>query len=83
MILQHETDQRFETVFNALESGDRKPKQGIFYDGQVFDAYVFVSDLIRSAKQSIVLVDNYMRNGRLVSTSTYILECYFKRHIDK
>lgn len=36
------------------------PKQGIFYDGQVFDAYVFVSDLIRSAKKSIILIDNYI-----------------------
>ena len=35
------------------------PKQGIFFDGQIFDAYQFVSDLIRSAKRSIVLIDNY------------------------
>lgn len=35
-------------------------KQGIFYDGQVFDAYVFVSDLIKSAKKSILLIDNYV-----------------------
>lgn len=35
------------------------PKQGIFFDGQIFDAYQFVSDLIRSAKISIVLIDNY------------------------
>ena len=36
------------------------PNQGIFYDGQVFDAYVFVSDIIKSAKKSIVLIDNYI-----------------------
>ncbi|MEZ5195774.1 MAG: RhuM family protein [Bacteroidales bacterium] len=36
------------------------PKQGIFYDGQVFDAYVFVADLIKSAKKSIILIDNYV-----------------------
>lgn len=35
------------------------PKQGIFFDGQIFDAYQFVSDLIRGAKKSIVLIDNY------------------------
>lgn len=35
------------------------PKQGIFFDGQLFDAYQFVSNLIRSAKSSIVLIDNY------------------------
>jgi hypothetical protein len=59
-MLQYDSDKKFEQLFNALESGDLKPKQGIFYDGQVFDAYVFVSDLIRSAKQSIVLIDNYV-----------------------
>ena len=36
------------------------PVEGIFYDGQIFDAYTFVSDLIRSAKKSVVLFDNYV-----------------------
>jgi hypothetical protein len=36
------------------------PKQGIFYDGQVFDAYVFVADLIKTAKKSVILIDNYV-----------------------
>ena len=36
------------------------PVEGIFFDGQIFDAYTFVSDLIRSAKKSIVLFDNYI-----------------------
>jgi len=36
------------------------PKQGIFYDGQVFDAYVFVADLIKTARKSIILIDNYV-----------------------
>lgn len=36
------------------------PQQGIFYDGQVFDAYRFVSDLVRKAKKSITLIDNYI-----------------------
>ena len=36
------------------------PVEGIFYDGQVFDAYRFVSDLIRKAMKSIVLIDNYV-----------------------
>ena len=36
------------------------PNQGIFFNGQVFDAYTFVSDLIRSAKSSIILIDNYI-----------------------
>ncbi|OFY81581.1 MAG: DNA-binding protein, partial [Bacteroidetes bacterium RIFOXYA12_FULL_38_20] len=36
------------------------PSQGIFFNGQIFDAYVFVSDLIKSAKKSIILIDNYI-----------------------
>lgn len=36
------------------------PKQGIFFDGQIFDAYQFVSGLIRKAAKSIVLIDNYI-----------------------
>ena len=36
------------------------PTQGIFYDGQVFEAYRFAADLIRSAKRSVVLIDNYI-----------------------
>lgn len=36
------------------------PKQGIFFNGQVFDAYTFVADIIRSAVSSIVLIDNYI-----------------------
>jgi hypothetical protein len=36
------------------------PKEGVFYDGQIFDAFVFVADLIRAAKKRIVLIDNYL-----------------------
>lgn len=36
------------------------PKEGVFFDGQMFDAYAFVSDLIRSAKRRIILIDNYV-----------------------
>lgn len=57
---QIETDNKFEQIFKALENKSIKPKQGIFYDGQVFDAYVFVADLIKSAKKSILLIDNYV-----------------------
>ena len=59
-IKQIETEQKFEQIFNALEDKSIKPKQGIFYNGQIFDAYVFVSDLIKSAKKSILLIDNYI-----------------------
>ncbi|MGZ8548098.1 MAG: ORF6N domain-containing protein [Sulfuricurvum sp.] len=54
------SDERFEKIFSAIEDKSIKPKQGIFYDGQVYDAYIFVSDLIKSADESIVLIDNYV-----------------------
>ena len=56
---QLETDQRIDEVFRRIEA-QTPPQQGIFFDGQVFDAYRFVSDLIKKAKQSIVLIDNYV-----------------------
>lgn len=55
-----ETDQKFEQIFNAIEERSIKPKQGIFFDGQIFDAYRFVSDLFRTAKKSIIIIDNYI-----------------------
>ena len=42
------------------------PVEGIFFNGQIFDAYVFVSDLIRSAKRRIVLIDNYIDESVLM-----------------
>lgn len=56
---QFKTDEKVDAVLNAIEDKSLKPKQGIFYDGQVYDAYLFVSNLIKSAKSSIVLIDNY------------------------
>ena len=55
-----DTDHRLDEVFNRLDDGSVRPTQGIFYDGQIFDAYTFVSDLIRSAKSRIILFDNYV-----------------------
>lgn len=57
---QLEADQKFEQIFSALERKNPDPVQGIFYDGQVFDAYQFVADLVRKADQSIILLDNYV-----------------------
>lgn len=49
-------DQKFDLLINT----HLPPVQGIFYDGQIFDAHIFVSDLIKTANQSIVLIDNYI-----------------------
>lgn len=53
------TNQRLDDVFKRLDA-HTKPQQGIFFDGQVFDAYQFVCDLIRKAEKSIILIDNYI-----------------------
>ena len=45
------------------------PVQGVFFDGQIFDAYAFASDLIQSAKKSITLIDNYVDSSVLVMLS--------------
>lgn len=45
------------------------PIEGIFYDGQIFDAYVFVSNLIRSAQKRIILIDNYIDDNVLLTLS--------------
>lgn len=66
---QIETDQKFEQVFKALESKNAIPNQGVFFDGQVFDAYELASKIIRSAKISIVLIDNYIDENTLTHLS--------------
>jgi hypothetical protein len=53
-IIEH--DQKFDMLIKS----DQIPNEGIFYDGQVFDAYKFVCQIIKSAKKSIVLIDNYV-----------------------
>ena len=56
---QFKTNEKVDAILDAIEEKSIKPTQGIFYDGQVYDAYVFVSNLIKSAKKNIVLIDNY------------------------
>ena len=51
---------RFDDLLSRLGEGSVKPIEGIFYNGQIFDAYVFASDLVKSAIKSIVLIDNYI-----------------------
>lgn len=57
---QEETDKKFEEIFRRLDDGSVTQKQGIFYDGQIFDAYVFITERVREAKKRIVLIDNYI-----------------------
>ena len=78
-ILDHKIEDRFREHDKRLDDHERKidffvrtslpPVEGIFYDGQIFDAYVFVSDLVKSARRRIVLIDNYVDESVLLLLS--------------
>jgi phage regulator Rha-like protein len=57
-----DTNHKFEAVFKALEAPEIKNKQGVFFDGQTYDAYDFVNGLIKKAKTSILVIDNYLED---------------------
>ena len=63
---QLENDQKFNQIFKAWEAGNPKIKQGVFFNGQTFDAYTFVADIVRDAKTSICLIDNYIDDSVLL-----------------
>ena len=62
---QLEHDHKFDKVFDAIEQKGITPKQGIIYEGQIYDAHAFVSKIIRSAKRSITIIDNYIDDSVL------------------
>ena len=62
-LLEH--DQKFDLLIKTHLT----PKEGIFYDGQIFDAYQFVSDIVKSATKSIILIDNYVDESVLTLLS--------------
>ena len=64
-------DENFDKLFEALEDNTLKPKQGIFYDGQIFDAYVFVNDLLKNAIEEVILIDNYVDDTVFTLFSKY------------
>lgn len=61
---QLETDQKFEKVFNYIAS-QTEVKQNIFYDGQIYDAFSFIVELIKRAKTKLILIDNYVDTNTL------------------
>ena len=65
---QLQTDSKLEQVLKALEK-DQPARQGIFFEGQLFDAHVFVSDLIKQATKSLVVIDNYVDEYTLLLLS--------------
>ncbi len=63
------TDEKIKQVFKALENRSLPPTQGVFFDGQVFDAYLFANKIIKQAEKSIVLIDNYIDESVLTLLS--------------
>lgn len=61
---QIKTEAQLDKIFTALNN-NKDIQQGIFYKGQIFDAYSFISDIIRSANNSITLIDNYIDDSVL------------------
>ena len=68
---QTETDHKLEEIFRRLDSGNVQSHQGIFYDGQIFDAYTFINDRIREATTRIILIDNYIDDSVLTILSKW------------
>ena len=65
---QIQTEHKLDKIFKALDKGD-DIKQGIFFNDQIFDAYLFSSELISKAKKSIILIDNYVDETTLIQLS--------------
>ena len=65
---QLKTDEKIDAILDKLRT-DSKPKEGIFFNGQIFDAYAFVADRIKEAKHRIVVIDNYVDDTVLVQLS--------------
>ena len=65
---QLKTDEKIDAILDKLGDND-KPKEGVFFNGQIFDAYVLIADLIRQAKIRIVVIDNYIDDSVLIQLS--------------
>ncbi|GAB6008671.1 virulence RhuM family protein [Dysgonomonas reticulitermitis] len=72
-------NQRFERLEYRMTENEKKidffvktalpPVEGVFYDGQIFDAYIFIADLIKSATKRVILIDNYLDESVLIFLS--------------
>ena len=64
-----ETTSKVDIVFENMQNAHNLPVQGIFFDGQIYDAYAFVAELVRKAARRIVLIDNYIDDTVLTMLS--------------
>lgn len=82
MTYEIKNDTKVDSILNAIEEKGVPQQQHIFYDGQIFDAYLFVRDIIKSAKKSIKLIDNYIDETTLIlftkRDAKVVMEIYTK-----
>ena len=80
------SDKKFKLLFDALEKGLLKSEHGIFYEGQIFDAYKLISNIFRGAQKSIIIIDNYLDDSVLTmlekKKKTVAVELYSKNITD-
>ncbi len=83
---QVESDKKFDELFDALESKKIPQEKGIFFNGEMFDAYSFVADTIRSANKSIILIDNYIDDTvltQLTKRNKNVTAIIYTKHFNK
>ena len=61
------TNKRIDEILDRLDNKGKEPFEGFFFEGEIFDAYVLISDLVRKAKQRLILIDNYI-DERILKT---------------
>ena len=71
---------QMSTVQSLIKNNTLETAQGIFYDGQIYDAYVFANDLLRGAKNEIILIDNYI-DDTVFTLFSKVPTIYFFNHI--
>ncbi len=64
---QSDTDKKIEEVLTRLDDKEAEPIEGFFFEGQIFDAYTLISDLVRKAKHRVILIDNFV-DDRVLKT---------------
>lgn len=65
---QLKTDEKVDAILDRLNE-PKEPEQGVFFNGQIFDAYAFIAGLIRKAKHRIVVIDSYVDDSVLIQLS--------------
>ena len=89
-----DNDHKFEEIFKRLDDGKNDIEKGILYDGQFFDAYILIADLIKDAKKRIILFDNHIdysvltlldKRGSSVTATVYTknIDAHLQADIDR